>query len=76
MPTNPLNNLGGVSDDVLLAQGAVGRSGAEGDGNKLGSSRNLETILRIPIVMQVVLGTASMTVSQRTSHSPRRSGRT
>ena len=65
MAASPLNNLAGApagSDDVLLAQASLGKA-SEAEGEKLGGSRNLETILRIPIVVQVVLGTASMPVA-------------
>jgi flagellar motor switch protein FliN/FliY len=54
--TPPLNG-----EEALLSQ----RAGAPGDGadDALGNARNLETILRIPVVVQVVLGNASMPVA-------------
>ena len=42
-------------------QGA--ETGQRADDDRLGGSRNLESILRIPVVMQVVLGSATMPVA-------------
>jgi flagellar motor switch protein FliN/FliY len=40
-----------------------GQAAKSGEGDKFGSPRNLETVLRIPVTVQVVLGTASMPVA-------------
>jgi flagellar motor switch protein FliN/FliY len=50
------------AEEALLAQGARRTATDIGD-DKLGGQRNLDTILRIPVVVQVVLGTASMPVA-------------
>jgi len=49
-------------DEALFAQGTEPRKAADKD-ETLGSPRNLDTILRIPVVMQVVLGSATMPVA-------------
>ena len=49
------------AEEALLAGSR--RATADSVGEKLGSPRNLDTILRIPVVVQVVLGTASMPVA-------------
>jgi flagellar motor switch protein FliN/FliY len=46
------------AEDAILGQAGKG-AGAD----PLGGPRNLDTILRIPVTVQVVLGTASMPVS-------------
>ncbi len=46
-------------DEALLAQPGA----AAPPGDALGGSRNLDAILRIPVVVQAILGTASMPVS-------------
>jgi flagellar motor switch protein FliN/FliY len=57
MPLQPQTSQpAGAGDDTLLA--------GRGDPSEpLGGPRNLDTILRIPVVMQVVLGTASLPVA-------------
>jgi flagellar motor switch protein FliN/FliY len=40
-----------------------GQSGRSTDDGTLGSPRNLEAILRIPVVVQAILGTATMPVA-------------
>ena len=47
------------SDDVLLADGEAAEEAAEA----LGSERNIETVMRIPVNLQVVLGSATMPVA-------------
>jgi flagellar motor switch protein FliN len=51
------------TDDALLAQTGAASPPPGGDGDALGSSRNLDAIMRIPVVVQAILGTASMPVS-------------
>jgi flagellar motor switch protein FliN/FliY len=46
------------AEDAILGQAGKGAAT-----DHLGSPRNLDTILRIPVTVQVVLGTASMPVS-------------
>jgi flagellar motor switch protein FliN/FliY len=52
----------GPGDTAFAGRGARA-AGAADPADKLGSERNLDTILRIPVVLQVVLGTASMPVA-------------
>lgn len=47
------------SDDILLAENEAG----EDAGAALGSERNIETVMRIPVNLQVVLGSATMPVA-------------
>jgi flagellar motor switch protein FliN/FliY len=56
---------GGVNhDDALFARGAGGKAATAGAaGERFGSPRNLDSILRIPVVVQVVLGSATMPVA-------------
>ncbi len=63
MPANGLNPGSSATDDVLLAKAAAAKATADSEASRLGSARNLETILRIPITMQVVHGTASLPVA-------------
>jgi len=49
-------------DEALFAQGTEPRK-VTGKDEPLGGPRNLDTILRIPVVMQVVLGSATMPVA-------------
>jgi flagellar motor switch protein FliN/FliY len=51
-------------NDALFtkAEGALGGTQAARD-EKLGSGRNLDSILRIPVLIQVVLGSATMPVA-------------
>jgi flagellar motor switch protein FliN/FliY len=51
-----------TGEQPLFSRGPLGRA-TERDGEKLGGARNLETILRIPITLQVVLGSATMPVA-------------
>src|SRR6478609_4803268 len=46
-------------DDMAFARGAPGKAADD----KLNGVRNLETIMRIPVVVQVVLGSATMPVA-------------
>ena len=51
-----------AAEDALLAQ-AARRQATDVVEEKLGGARNLDSILRIPVTVQVVLGTASMPVA-------------
>ena len=51
-----------ATDDVLLAQKAGGRASPHPD-DASDSTPNLDAILRIPVVVQAILGTASMPVA-------------
>ncbi len=51
-----------IAEEALLAQ-AARREATDIEEDKLGDTRNLDTILRIPVTVQVVLGTASMPVA-------------
>lgn len=58
----------GINHDSALfsrpgAAGAAGAAAPGGEGERFGSPRNLDSILRIPIVVQVVLGSATMPVA-------------
>jgi flagellar motor switch protein FliN/FliY len=66
MQTNPLGQAGetlGSHEDILRAPKPAGRSAADTDGDRLGAPRNLDSIMRIPVVVQVVLGSATMPVA-------------
>jgi flagellar motor switch protein FliN/FliY len=52
----------GAADDAVLSQSAVRRAAAEQDG-KTDAPTSLDTVLRIPVVLQVVLGSATMPVA-------------
>jgi flagellar motor switch protein FliN/FliY len=62
--TNPFENK--PEDKALWQQeNAFGKSvgGASSQEDKLGAGRNLDSILRIPVTIQVVLGSATMPVA-------------
>jgi flagellar motor switch protein FliN/FliY len=61
---NPLhsNEKAAAEEPALFARSPLGKPPEPG-GEPLGNSRNLETILRIPVVVQVVLGSATMPVA-------------
>ncbi len=48
-----------AADDAGFVRTALGKNPDE----KLGTARNLDTIMRIPVVVQVVLGSATMPVA-------------
>jgi flagellar motor switch protein FliN/FliY len=50
------------TEEAVLTPSAVRRAAAEQD-SRTGSPRGLETVLRIPVVLQVVLGSATMPVA-------------
>jgi flagellar motor switch protein FliN/FliY len=68
MSANPVRDLqeklvDGVShDDALFAKTGAGANGHAAD-EPLGGPRNIESVLRIPVLLQVVLGSATMPVS-------------
>lgn len=51
----------GADAEALLAKGT--RPSGDSAGETLGTARNMETILRIPVTVQVVLGNATMPVA-------------
>jgi flagellar motor switch protein FliN/FliY len=62
MQTNPTQQTK-VGDEVLLAQSAGDRASPANAEETLGGAPNLDAILRIPVVVQAILGTASMPVA-------------
>lgn len=51
-------------NEALFSKGGPnGDNGQEGKDDRFGSSRNLDSILRIPVLIQVVLGSATMPVA-------------
>lgn len=62
-PTEPSDTLDddAPENEALFASAALGAAGELQD--RLGAGRNLDSIMRIPVLMQVVLGSASMPVS-------------
>lgn len=58
--TNPLENS---AAEKATWQDSLVKETASADEEKLGSGRNLDSILRIPVVIQVVLGSATMPVA-------------
>lgn len=70
MSANPVRDLQehvaeGVShNDALFAQnGGTHNGGQEAPAETLGGARHLESVLRIPVRLQVVLGSATMPVA-------------
>jgi flagellar motor switch protein FliN/FliY len=62
MQANPYSEASetiGTHEDVLRMERQAGRPTADGEGG----SRNFDTIMRIPVVVQVVLGSATMPVA-------------
>ena len=54
----------GIAGDAEASNGAAGRGKSPADvGETLGSTPNLDSILRIPVRLQVVLGSATMPVA-------------
>jgi flagellar motor switch protein FliN/FliY len=61
--TNPVRDLQDqLADSVAEAKPAAGNGAAASD-ETFGSGRNLESVLRIPVRLQVVLGSATMPVA-------------
>ncbi|KAB2875241.1 MAG: flagellar motor switch protein FliN [Bauldia sp.] len=48
---------------MLFGQGTLGKAAPEEHGDSPDASRNLDAILRIPVVVQVILGSATMPVA-------------
>lgn len=68
MSANPVKDLQDhlvdtVSQDEGLLSPKRNESASAAGDDRLGSGRNLESILRIPVLVQVVLGSATMPVS-------------
>jgi flagellar motor switch protein FliN/FliY len=62
MQPNPYSEASetiGSHEDVLRMQRQAGKPAMDGDGG----SRNFDSIMRIPVVVQVVLGSATMPVA-------------
>jgi flagellar motor switch protein FliN/FliY len=53
----------GRGDEALLAEPNGPSAAFDSGADALGGGRNLEAILRIPVVVQAILGTASMPVA-------------
>jgi flagellar motor switch protein FliN/FliY len=66
MQANPHGQAGetlGTHEDILRTQKQAGMPAAEIESERFGGSRNFDSIMRIPIVVQVVLGSATMPVA-------------
>jgi flagellar motor switch protein FliN/FliY len=68
MSANPVREMQdalaeNVSHDDALFTKSNGPAAAGASDELLGGARNLESVLRIPVLLQVVLGSASMPVS-------------
>ncbi len=63
--SQPETGAGGAGrrDEVLFGQGTLGKAAPEEHGDSPDASRNLDAILRIPVVVQVILGSATMPVA-------------
>ena len=62
--TNPVRDLQDqLADSVADVKPAVGNGAAAASDETFGSARNLESVLRIPVRLQVVLGSATMPVA-------------
>jgi len=65
MQANPYTQAAetiGTHEDVLRMQKQAGKPGAEIESDRL-AGRSFDTIMRIPVVVQVVLGSATMPVA-------------
>jgi flagellar motor switch protein FliN/FliY len=62
-PSGQAGETIGSHEDVLRPQKPAGMSAAEPEGDRLGGPRNFDSIMRIPVVVQVVLGSATMPVA-------------
>ena len=62
--TNPVRDLQDqLADSVAEVKPAAGNGAAAAADATFGSARNLESVLRIPVRLQVVLGSATMPVA-------------
>jgi flagellar motor switch protein FliN/FliY len=63
--SQPETGAGGAGrrDEVLFGQSTLGKAAPEKHGDSPDASRNLDAILRIPVVVQVILGSATMPVA-------------
>ncbi len=62
-PPGAASGAASPHDDALFVQSTLRKAAADSNGDKFSSPRGLDTILRIPVVMQVVLGSATMPVA-------------
>jgi flagellar motor switch protein FliN/FliY len=62
-PHGPTSDILGSYEDVLRPQKQPAKPSASAEGDRLGGSRNLDSIMRIPVVVQVVLGSVTMPVA-------------
>jgi len=62
--TNPVRDLQDqLADSVTEVKPAAGNGAAAAADTTFGNARNLESVLRIPVRLQVVLGSATMPVA-------------
>jgi len=62
-PSDDAAERGVHHNDALFARGGDAGDGVAAPGDRFGSPRNLDSIMRIPVVVQVVLGSATMPVA-------------
>jgi flagellar motor switch protein FliN/FliY len=62
-PYPPNTDILGSHEDILRTPKPSAKPAASGEGDRLGGSRNLDSVMRIPVVVQVVLGSATMPVA-------------
>jgi flagellar motor switch protein FliN len=62
-PHGPTSDILGSHEDILRPPKQPARPTASTEADRLGGSRNLDSVMRIPVVVQVVLGSATMPVA-------------
>lgn len=66
MSDNPENGQEGQPtwhNEALFSKSGLGAEAGQDKDERIGSGRNLDSILRIPVLIQVVLGSATMPVA-------------
>jgi flagellar motor switch protein FliN/FliY len=62
-PHGPTSDILGSHEDILRMQKPSSKPAANAEGDRLGAPPNLDSIMRIPVVVQIVLGSAIMPVA-------------
>jgi flagellar motor switch protein FliN/FliY len=62
-PSGPAGDILGSHEDILRTQKQPAKPAGGAEGDRFGAPHNLASIMRIPVVVQVVLGSATMPVA-------------
>jgi flagellar motor switch protein FliN len=62
-PHGPTSDILGSHEDILRTPKQPARPAASAEADRLGGTRNLDSVMRIPVVVQIVLGSATMPVA-------------